>query len=257
MIENLSAIQHEIWVEWMSHLFQVSTHNKDGTVTISADKVSRWKKQIKTAYDDLSESEKDSDRKQARKISNLLPRFNTGENNMVTSVSSQRPSGDLDYGLFSKPTENMTEHEVNILLEQYKLFVDMSDKVSERRHQANTFFLSVNTVLITALTGFISLPQLTTNHHGWILIASLAGIIFCLTWRQLIVSYSQLNKGKFKIIHLLESYLPARLFYAEWNAVNKGDGTVYTPFTKVEVHVPIAFICLYLVLFVFLIISIF
>lgn len=174
---------------------------------------------------------------------------------MPTTQPSPTPPKESDYGLFNKPS--LTEHESNLLLEQYKLFVEMSDKVSERRHQANTFFLTVHTALITALTGFLSLTQATINHYGWILVASVAGVVFCFTWRQLIISYSQLNRGKFKVIHILEKHLPARLFYAEWNVVNHGDGSVYTPFTKVESIVPVVFGVIYIVLAIFSFVSLF
>lgn len=73
-IENISAVQHEIWAEWMKHLFSVSAYNEDGTITIPANKVTRWQRQIMTPYPDLSESEKDSDRKQATKIIESLAR---------------------------------------------------------------------------------------------------------------------------------------------------------------------------------------
>lgn len=51
----------------MEHLYSVSTHNKDGSVTIPAEKVARWAKQMKTHYVFLSPSEQESDREQADK----------------------------------------------------------------------------------------------------------------------------------------------------------------------------------------------
>ncbi len=70
--EKISDIQHEIWSSWMTHLFKVSIHNNDGSYTIPLDKVKRWKRQLSTSYDELTESEKDSDRKQADKILDIL-----------------------------------------------------------------------------------------------------------------------------------------------------------------------------------------
>lgn len=37
------------------------------------------------------------------------------------------------------------------LLEQYKLYVEMADRVSARRGSANTFFLTLNTTAVTAI----------------------------------------------------------------------------------------------------------
>jgi len=66
---------------------------------------------------------------------------------------------ELPSKLFNKIPAEMSEREASLLIEQYKLYVELMDKVSERRHQANSFFLTVNTILVTALTGFISLTQ--------------------------------------------------------------------------------------------------
>jgi hypothetical protein len=70
--ERLAAVQHVIWSNWMKHLFSVSTYNPDGTVTIPADKVKRWQRQIRTPYDALTESEMESDRQQADKVLAVL-----------------------------------------------------------------------------------------------------------------------------------------------------------------------------------------
>ena len=70
--EGLADVQHEIWSNWMRHLFSVSTMNEDGSVTIPADKVERWQRQIKTPYSELTEQEKDSDRDQADKILGVI-----------------------------------------------------------------------------------------------------------------------------------------------------------------------------------------
>ena len=66
--EEVAAIQHSIWAHWMKYLFRVSIHNPDGSVTVPAEQAERWMQQVETAYQDLSEHEKDSDREQADKI---------------------------------------------------------------------------------------------------------------------------------------------------------------------------------------------
>lgn len=76
--ENIAATQHWIWAHWMKYLFACSQQNDDGTVTIPADKVERWKRQIQTSYDDLTEEEKQSDRQMALRV--------------VTGLSNKPPS---------------------------------------------------------------------------------------------------------------------------------------------------------------------
>lgn len=66
-IEHGAAIAHEQWSGWMKYLFEKSTQNADGTVTIPKWAVDRWTRQMNTPYVELPESEKESDRIEARK----------------------------------------------------------------------------------------------------------------------------------------------------------------------------------------------
>lgn len=53
-------------------MFSCGKHNDDGTWTMPADKVSRWTRQAKTPYDELSEKERESDREQVRRFGHLI-----------------------------------------------------------------------------------------------------------------------------------------------------------------------------------------
>lgn len=68
MVDRIAAVQHQIWSHWMKYLFEVSVHNEDGSVTIPANKVHRWKRQMNTNFDDLSDEERASDREQAERV---------------------------------------------------------------------------------------------------------------------------------------------------------------------------------------------
>ena len=70
--EKLSDYAHKSWSGWMEYLFSKSDENEDGSVTISKDLVYRWKRQVETDYEDLSEEEKDSDRDEADKMLKIL-----------------------------------------------------------------------------------------------------------------------------------------------------------------------------------------
>ena len=72
MVDKLAEVQHEIWAHWMKYLFDVSTTNKDGSVTIPSDMVRRWKRQISTQYSDLSRMEQESDIEQAQKVLSVI-----------------------------------------------------------------------------------------------------------------------------------------------------------------------------------------
>ena len=68
IVELLADLAHRQWSEWMDYLFEKCSYNDDGTLTIPKRYVDRWQKQIYTDYKDLSETEKESDRIEARKV---------------------------------------------------------------------------------------------------------------------------------------------------------------------------------------------
>jgi hypothetical protein len=153
---------------------------------------------------------------------------------------------DLKTILFPKGTQFDERNQLSLLLEQYKLFVDTEEKLVARRQNVNTFFLSLNTLLLAAL-GIVAKEAIKMQLALiGVLAISLAGFLLCIAWYKLVHSYRQLNAGKFAIIHLLEEYLPAALFKAEWIALGEGrDKKKYTPFTKTEAIIPFVFVALY------------
>jgi hypothetical protein len=172
---------------------------------------------------------------------------------MVDEPSEQRI--DLDMFLYRIPPDKYGGEYQNHLFEQYKLYVQMADKISERRQSANSFFLTINTALI-AFLGLVarpdvgSSPGVTANPPlPWVLVVSAAGVVLCYTWYRLVHSYKDLNSGKFKVVHAIESRLPASPYDAEWEAVGRGeDPKLYLPFTHVEVRIPWVFATLYILL---------
>ena len=70
--ERLAEYAHKAWAGWMDYLFEKSTKNDDGSVTIPASLVERWKRQAQTPYTELPESEKESDRKEADTMMEII-----------------------------------------------------------------------------------------------------------------------------------------------------------------------------------------
>lgn len=123
------------------------------------------------------------------------------------------------------------------ILEMYKLYVEMADRISSRRQNANSFFLSINSAII-GFVGYVKLSE--TNQYNWII--AIAGILLCYTWYRLVRSYKDLNSGKFKVIHEIEKELPISPYDAEWDAIGRGkDSKMYLPFTNIELKVPFIF----------------
>ncbi|MFJ9853294.1 hypothetical protein [Streptomyces sp. NPDC101150] len=134
------------------------------------------------------------------------------------------------------------------VMEQYKLYVEMADRISARRSLTNTFFLTVNSALLTT-AGAVSRTFLKELPVWGLLIAALVACCQCLVWLLLIRSYKQLNRAKYRVIGELERRLPARLYLeAEWSELGEGKSwKEYVPLTRVELAVPVIFAVLYAV----------
>ena len=144
---------------------------------------------------------------------------------------------------------NSTEYKEDII-EQYKLYVEMADRISSRRLTASSFFLSVNTAIV-ALAGFITRNNGLCQYRELFCLIAIAGIILSYMWYRLIRSYRDLNTAKFKVIHLIESKLPLRPYDAEWEAVGRGKKSkLYLPFTHIEVGIPWTFFLIHLFMLV-------
>lgn len=134
------------------------------------------------------------------------------------------------------------------LFEQYKLYVEMADKLSERRNVANTFFLTLNTLII-GIAGFSYNNLLQLKYKSILIIPLIAVLSLSYAWRRLLVSYKQLNTAKFVVIGEYENLLPTRPYIeAEWKALGYGkDPKLYKPLTDVENWIPVIFGALYVI----------
>ncbi len=135
------------------------------------------------------------------------------------------------------------------LLEQYKLYVQMADRVSARRLAANSFFVSINSAII-ALGGYVTVQLHSALSAPAAIAVSLAGVTLCVLWSRLIASYRDLNSVKFQVIHELEKLLPVSPYDAEWQLAGRGEEPHrYLPLTHLERYVPWVFGVLHIIAF--------
>ncbi len=62
LIEKLANLEHKQWAHWTNYMLK----------NFTKENIKRWKKQIKQPYSKLSEKEKESDRKWARRVLQTL-----------------------------------------------------------------------------------------------------------------------------------------------------------------------------------------
>jgi hypothetical protein len=139
--------------------------------------------------------------------------------------------------LFNSVAEN---GDTSQIMEQYKIYVELMDRTSQRRMAANTFYISANATLLTVAMLF------KDSFGQYIFLMSFVGIVLAAFWLFSIRSYEQLNTGKFRVINEIEKHLPLNLFAYEWDALAHGKKfRVYWPLSHIERVVPLVFMALY------------
>lgn len=138
------------------------------------------------------------------------------------------------------------------LIEQYKLYVEMADRVSSRRMLANSFFVGIHTALIATFVVLLQTKILTPTIFGiapFISFLLLYALLLCALWWRIVESYRQLNSGKFQVIHKIEQFLPLAPYDVEWKILGEGRyRKKYRPITHIETWIPLCFSLLYLLL---------
>lgn len=111
-----------------------------------------------------------------------------------------------------------------------------------RRQGVNTFFLTINGALLTAAGLILANGSDARVRALGLLVLSLTGMILSAAWHSLLLSFGQLNNGKFAVINRIEKELPAAVYDAEWKALKEGaDPETYRTFTSREVWTPKTF----------------
>lgn len=140
-------------------------------------------------------------------------------------------------------------------IEQYRISLESIEKVSEKRQNANSYFLTINTGICIAFSYLFSkdYPE-QFKALNWII--PIAGILLSYFWLKLVKSYRQLNTAKFEVLHKIEKKLPIFLYTSEWKVLGEGKNKdKYTPLTSLEKLIPICFIIIYIATIICFIIS--
>lgn len=127
-----------------------------------------------------------------------------------------------------------------LLLEQYRIMIDTSEKLMERRQATGNLY----TTICSALIAFIGASFVFGSHSITAAICLLSGIIInmlCYNWRCSLNAYELNNSGKFEVINQIEHHLPAEMFECEYRYNTlKGIRSYATR----ERTLPLVFMCL-------------
>lgn len=146
------------------------------------------------------------------------------------------------YNLKDEFDESFSSEDKDNVFQLYKMMVDSSEKLIERRQKTNAFFITVIGSLLAIASLLIKTGMLNGKSQIILYGFSGVGVLLCNSWRNLIDNYGKLNKAKFDVILRLEKDLSARIYQAEWVALGKGmRPQKYKPFTSTEKNVPLYF----------------
>lgn len=134
-------------------------------------------------------------------------------------------------------------------IEQYKIMVSSTEKVTDARMKVNNLFFTITSSILSVAFvlgktySFVPLSVLA------MLVLTLLALLTTYFWDKLISSYGKLNTGKFKVIDRIEKELRTNMFEEEWRILTQEIN--YEPNTKTENKIVARFR-----LFIFLILAI-
>lgn len=134
------------------------------------------------------------------------------------------------------------------LRDYYKILNSSIDEYERRKQTINSFFLTLNSILITGF-GFITANfQGGKEYHWGIFSLSLIGILSIFEWKKLIDHLNSHIKIKNELVTTLEEQLPVEIFRSETLLISHAKKKRNKHFF-LESKIPLTFLFLYLFYF--------
>lgn len=158
-------------------------------------------------------------------------------------------------------------------VEEYRLFYESAEKVTERRLAANRFNYSICTALLLAVVYMVnwSRTNLQYSYLGLLFACLLSALatVFCYYWLKQINDFKQLNNAKFQVLQQMaprvwfgpacpENLSSAEPFKEEWRIMEENQELILLRTGKLtvlgssnaELFIPKAFIFCFVALFI-------
>lgn len=134
-------------------------------------------------------------------------------------------------------------------LEQYKVAIQGVDYTSKWKHIVNNYFLTIHTVLLTAVGLSVARDQISMTVVTHQLIP-IIGLFMAIAWWFMARNYNTILEAKFSILHCIEEHLPLALYTTEWE-IMKSHYSNPRRAALIEATVPFLFFVFYLLIFFF------
>lgn len=132
-----------------------------------------------------------------------------------TQISANTKDKETDKASKEEKTCTIPREDKELLMEQYRLMIETSERLMDRRQSVGSLYTTICTALIAfvgASFGFSNLlvPAMASLMSGLII------IVLCINWRSSLNAYDLNNGGKFAVINEIEKHLPAEMFECEY-----------------------------------------
>jgi hypothetical protein len=120
-------------------------------------------------------------------------------------------------------------------IEQYKIMVSSTEKVTDARMKVNNLFFTITSSILSVAFvlgktySFIPLSVLAMT------VLTVLALLTTYFWDKLVNSYGKLNTGKFKVIDRIEKELRTNMFEEEWRILTQEIN--YEPNTRTETKI--------------------
>jgi len=136
--------------------------------------------------------------------------------------------------------------------EQYKLLAESIDYTSDIREGANSFWISVNSLLISGVAYLRGFEGINRDQYAFLMWSSLVlGICLCSSWLSSLISIKNSIDVRNRIMIEIEKYLPVKTFTASLGLPQDVENK--SSITLKEMLVPCTFLLGYIIFTILLI----
>ena len=136
------------------------------------------------------------------------------------------------------------------LLKQYEIYVNSLNHTGNLRHKLNSYFLTLNTLLLTAIGVSLYRESIFISGNAGVAIP-FVGVIICVIWWAITFSYKQRSIVKLNIIQCIENSLPLAPYKIEWDILKSKQQGTGRYFFGMSLLIPWVFVLLYVFLIFF------
>ena len=138
--------------------------------------------------------------------------------NSAVDYFKEQQSWSLEDNLIHKSAldfSNVRQEDKELLLEQYRIMIETSERLMERRQALVNLYITICSALIAFIGASFAFGDLLISAIVCLL-SGVVLIVLCNNWRSSLSAYELNNSGKFEVINQIEKYLPAEMFECEY-----------------------------------------